>query len=534
MRILLCMFLTFLTLNVNAGSELRKVGTAIQLFVDGKPMLVLGGEVSNSAVTNVQDIKKVMRQMAEIGHNTVFVPAYWDLLEPEEGHFDYTLTDSVISEAKKNNLKVVFLWFGAWKNSMSCYAPLWFKKNTRRFPRAFTADGKQMEIASAFSENVLSADKNALSALMHRIDKDDPKHDIVVMMQVENEIGMLESARDHSHLAEKTFLKSSFAMDQKSFSLEDEERFQAEYYAKYVEVLAKTVKNIIEMPVYVNAALNSRGRKPGEYPSAGPLAHLFTVWRKYAPDVDIFAPDIYDEGFKKWVLQYKVNDNPFFTPETKLCDGSGVRAMYVFGEVDAIGYSTFAIDQNLNTLALHNVNMAYGILNQLQPIILANQGKGNIHGLLFTRDDNERVIKDGDIIITCRHYLTLPWDPRAKDGSLWPETGGLIIKLAPDEYLIAGCGIVASFQTFSEIRQEEKKQIGEDGFMLEGKHNLLASNHKFIGKRVGIGYVDQVSVDADGTLKYIRRDNGDQDHQGRHARISIDDYKILHIKLYDY
>lgn len=70
--------------------------------------------------------------------------------------------------------------------------------------------------------------------------------------------------------------------------------------------------------------------------------------------------------------------------------------------------------------------------------------------------------------------------------------------------------------------------------MLEGKHNLLASNHKFIGKRVGIGYVDQVSVDADGTLKYIRRDNGDQDHQGRHARISIDDYKILHIKLYDY
>ena len=35
-------------------------------------------------------------------------------------------------------------------------------------------------------------------------------------------------------------------------------------------------------------------------------------------------------------------------------------------------------------------------------------------------------------------------------------------------------------------------------------------------------------------MKYVRRENGDQDHQGRHARISVGDYKILHVKLYQY
>ena len=75
---------------------------------------------------------------------------------------------------------------------------------------------------------------------------------------------------------------------------------------------------------------------------------------------------------------------------------------------------------------------------------------------------------------------------------------------------------------------------GEDGFAQQGKDNATAVAAKFHGKRIGIGYVDQVEVTADGTLRFIRRDNGDQDHQGRHARIACGDYKILHVKLYRY
>ena len=53
-----------------------------------------------------------------------------------------------------------------------------------------------------------------------------------------------------------------------------DEIFMAYYYAKYVGRLCETARRYTQMPLYVNAAMNSRGRKPGQYPSAGPLAHL--------------------------------------------------------------------------------------------------------------------------------------------------------------------------------------------------------------------------------------------------------------------
>ena len=113
---------------------------------------ILGGELSNSAATSVEDIDEVMPRMKTLGLNTVLVPAYWELMEPVEGKFDFTLIDRTILQARKLQLKVVFLWFGAWKNSMSCYAPSWFKQDVKRFPRAKTAQGKPLEIASCFSE----------------------------------------------------------------------------------------------------------------------------------------------------------------------------------------------------------------------------------------------------------------------------------------------------------------------------------------------------------------------------------------------
>ena len=175
------------------------------------------------------------------------------------------------------------------------------------------------------------------------------------------------------------------------------------------------------------------------------------------------------------------------------------------------------------------------MLSELSPLLLQHQGKGKTWGLLFDQQDKERIIIDDDIVLTCRHNFTLPWDPRATNGTPWPEGGGMILRLAPYEYLIAGNGIVVNFMKQSEQRQTEEKKLGEDGFADQGKMvNAPTVRSRFQGKRIGIGYINQVRISKEGKPIFIRRDNGDQDHQGRHARISCGEYRILHVKLYEY
>ena len=511
------------------------------------PFPILGGELSNSAATCVEDIDEVMPRMSALGLNTVLVPAYWEFIEPVEGQFDFTLTDRVIDKARENSLKVIFLWFGAWKNSMSCYAPLWFKTDTKRFPRAMTKAGKPLEIASCFSERVLEADNKAFAAFMRHLAEKDQGTGTVIMIQVENEIGMLENARDHSPLAEKAYdapipktlwptVKVSKAMTWRELFGEDsygEEKFMAYHYAKYVEHLAQTARQIYNMPLYVNAAMNSRGRTPGQYPSAGPLAHLKDFWHAGAPSIDLLAPDIYDTGFKGWADQYALPDNQLFIPESRCCENSGVRALYVFGAHQALGFSPFAIDQ-ASPRETESVTNAYSLMRQLW--MLEKRTSCQSWGLLFDQTDKERIIDDGGNKITCRHFFTLPWDPRATDGSQWPEGGAVLLKLAKNEYLLAGSGVVVSFATDYEKAMEEEKVLGEDGFVDNGTAGQTAAKEarRFSGKRLGIGFVDEVQITSDCHLQYVRRENGDQDHQGRHARISCGDWKILHIKLYEY
>lgn len=543
-----------------AQPKLISNGTATQLLVDNKPFIVLGGELGNSSASNVADVQRIFPKLNQMGLNTVLVPAYWELIEPIEGQFDFSLTDTILQTAQKNNLKVIFLWFGAWKNSMSCYAPQWVKTDYERFPRAHTSQGKPLEIASAFSPNVLKADSTAFITWFKHILSVD-KQQTVVMIQIENEIGMLEDARDHSAVANKLFneqvpqtLISYLTQNKKTLhpimlekwgnnkyktsgswaeifgsDIYTDELFMAYYYATYVEHLASAARHLSPIPLYVNAAMNSRGRIPGQYPSAGPLAHLIDIWHCAAPSLDIISPDIYDSGFTTWASQYKLHNNSLFIPEMRLCADNGVQAFYAIAEHDAIGVSPFSIENGSESNDAPMVR-AYRTLRSLMPIITANQGKGTMHGFLFSKADDERIILDSDLKITCKHFFTLPWDARATDGSAWPNGGGMLIQLNNDEYLLAGSGIVTTFEHQTE--NNTKKHLGEDGFEISGTET---TNTQWNGtERVGILSCNEVMIDNNGLIQYIRRLNGDEDHQGRHVRIGVDDFKILHVKLYRY
>ncbi len=544
-----------------ADISLHKQGSATQLYVDGKPFVILGGELGNSSASSPADIARIFPKLQRMNLNTVLVPVYWDMVEPVEGNYDFSLIDATLDEARRCGLKVVFLWFGAWKNSMSCYAPSWFKSDYKKYPRAYTSEGKPLEIASAFSENVYQADSRAFKAwLSHLADVD--KEGTVLMVQIENEIGMLEDARDYSAAAQREYDKgvpsqliAFLEKNKKSIhpqllerwrdngmkragswrevfgdDIYSDEYFMAWNYAAYVERLAREARDILGRPLYVNAAMNSRGRKPGEYPSAGPLAHLKDIWHAAAPTVDILSPDLYDKGFTDWVAQYHTSDNPLFIPEIRRFDGNAAQAYYVIGEHDAIGISPFSIENGSDSPQSTPVR-GYAALRDLMPLLVKYQGKGVMNGFYFDNDSTERILRHDGLKITANHYFTLPWDPRATDGSEWMPVGGVIIRLAPDEYIIAGTGIVVKFE--NETESSVKRNLGEDGFLNAGSDRNAAPSWGG-GMRAGLASVDEVAVNPDGTLRFVRRYNGDETHQGRHVRIVVDDFQVLHVKLYQY
>ena len=211
-------FLTLLAaalLAVTAGAQpvkLVKNSQATQLMLHGEPFIILGGELANSSASSGEymDSRDSWAQMRAAGLNTVLAPVYWELIEPKEGEFDFSSVDYLLRSARANDLHLVLLWFGTWKNSMSCYTPSWVKQGFgSRFTLAQSQDGDVQEIISAFCKESLKADCKAFAALMKHLRESDSETGTVLMVQVENEIGLLGGAREFGKAAQKAWKKGS-------------------------------------------------------------------------------------------------------------------------------------------------------------------------------------------------------------------------------------------------------------------------------------------------------------------------------------
>ena len=185
--------------------RLKQQGAATQLIVDGKPFLALAGELGNNTATSLENMEPIWPKLVSGNLNCVLVAISWAQMEPVEGKYEFALVDGLIQEARRNNLKIVFLWFGSWKNGLSSYAPYWVKKDYKRFPRIQIQGGKSMELLSTFGDATRDADARAYRALMRHIRDFDGDQRTVVMMQVENEVGVLRDSRDRSAPANQAF-----------------------------------------------------------------------------------------------------------------------------------------------------------------------------------------------------------------------------------------------------------------------------------------------------------------------------------------
>ena len=386
------------------------------LYVDGKPYLIFGGELHNSSASSLQYMEKCVWPYLRGMHlNTVLLPVSWESLEPQDGCYDDTLVKGLLAQAHRENVKLIILWFGLWKNYESIYVPEWVKTDTRKFFRAIRSNASATNIISPFCEEAVERDRQAFCHLMKCI-KEVDRENTVIMVQIENEMGIMDSERDFSAAAETAFAEvvpedvaAKFSVTgtwEEAFGEKSCEYFMAYYYAKAVERIAAAGKKIYPLPMYVNAWIEKHPLRAGAgYPSGGPVASMIPMWQLAAPSIDLCAPDIYVQAFRDVCENFSVHGNPLFIPETRRDAVSVSNVLYVFGKLNGLGFSPFGIEdflkkqvENMGKEQLADLNISsdafndretasylsrsYEILSHIQDKLVAFRGSDRMTAFL--------------------------------------------------------------------------------------------------------------------------------------------------------
>lgn len=489
-----------------------------QLLVDGKPYLALGGELHNSSASSPDYMTPVWDKLQAMHVRTVVSTVSWEDSEPKEGRFDFSLVDAQIAEARKRGMRLVLIWFGAFKNASSTYAPTWVRADTSRFPRAvaksalkevFTYPGAMPKpVLSVFSSELLNADRKAFAALMKHLAAVDADHR-VIMVQVNNKSGLLRDSRDRSAPAEAawktpvpTELTKFLAANRAALKPEldalwarqgrrtsgtwaevfgtdwqADEVFMAWHFARYMEALAAAGKKELKLPMYANGWLGPQQGQPtaGQYPSGGPARRVLDVWRAAAPSLDMLSPDIYTPNAKDVLADYDHAGNPVFVPEAEFRTGN---LFWALGQHRAIGYSVFGIEDGR---ADSQFAQALSQLSGMDELIARAQAEGRIAGVLLD-DGKPAVIKLGGYSITVQETMGLlrqmlldvglqappppPPLPSETEGPLArPAPGdgrafGIIIAEGNDTFLIVGKGFTADFAKGSVLAELDRVEEG--------------------------------------------------------------------------
>lgn len=362
-------------------------------------------------------------KLKEAGINTVLSVVSWEQVEPVEGQFDFKVVDDMVRDARSNDLKLAILWFGSWKNGVSSYHPAWVKKDTQRFPLALTESGKQLPILSTLGDNTAEADGKAYGAMMKHLKEIDATAQTVVMIQMENEVGLHGNTRDHCPAAEAAFagqvpteltayltahkadllpetLSAWEANGSKTSGTWEEvfgkgdrtdEIFMAWNYASYLDKVSAQGKAEYALPTFVNAwIVQPEDTRPGNYPSGGPQAQNHDIWRAAAPHIDILSPDIYLSDFPTILTMYARSGNPVFIPESRAGQNGAANAAFAIGEMGAIGFSPFGFEGGALDPSNATFSQFYRKAASASKEILEAQANGKIRGAWLKGSDPER------------------------------------------------------------------------------------------------------------------------------------------------
>jgi beta-galactosidase GanA len=502
-----------------------------RLTLHGKPFLIRGGELGNSSAGTAAEADEILPRLAKLHLNTVLTPVAWEQIEPAEGQFDFSILDHWMDVARHEDMRLVLLWFGSWKNAFSEYAPAWVKADAKRFPRQTGADGLPTEILSSLGAETQRCDSRAFAALMRHLKDRDGEQQTALMIQVENEIGFLgRGGRDRSDEANRMFngavpgsllkkltapgvrlspeLAEHFNANgqtwREGFGDAADEVFMAWSYGRFVDAVAAAGKKEYALPMYANAQLPAPMERAGEYPSGGPHPLYLDVWRAAAASIDFYAPDIYWPDFEYWVNRYTAAGNPAFVPEARL-DAAAYNALWVYGEARGFGFSPFGVDSLRETPGAEKgqaLGDVYSVLEKLNDAILDAQGKQQTRALVLhaTSPRAIRTVALGGYVFEASLSRTWPARTLATD-----DGAMLVIETAPDEFLVAGSGLSVA----------------------------ITRDPDTDGRIAGIASIEQVAK-QNGQWVTERRLNGDQSNQGRQLQMDAHEVRVYRVKLYNY
>ena len=531
--------------------HLEKRGALTQLIVDSRPWLSLAGELLNNAASTAENARPVWANLAKANLNTVLVGVGWGWTEPEDGKYDFTALDGALRDARDNNLRVVLLWFGSWKNGTSSYPPAWVKRNWERYPLARDKDGKGREILSTLSATNRDADARAYAALMRHVREVDSATHTVIMVQLENEVGLLGDSRDRCKEANEAFAgpvpkelmdylqknKSTLlpetrklwgAADGRTSGTWEEvfgkgtgadEAFMAWHYARYMNRVAELGKKEYPLPIFVNAwIVQPQDKQPGDYPSGGPQAHNHDFWRAGAPQIDVLAPDIYLPNFAEIAAMYSRNGNPLFIPETR---GDAANAFYAIGQMNAQMFSPFGIERQVS--ADGPLAKAYDVLRQLTPLIVEHQGKGTMRAVMMEAGESPQKVQLGTYVFDFAvgrgwgapaqmapapaPVASVAGVPQAAAGggggrAPAPNRGyALVIQVAPNDFWVAGSNLNVRFASTVAATSQASLASAQEGRFENDR--WLVGRH-LAGDDTGMGGEDRASLRLRDNISILR------------------------------
>ena len=459
------------------------------LFVDDAPFLMLGAQINNSSAWPGM-LPKVWPAIQYLHANTVEMPVYWEQLEPQQGQFDYSVVDTLLTQAREHRVRLVLLWFGTWKNGSQHYMPEWMKLAPERYSHVIDKNGHAADSPSPYATASLEADKLAFTAFMRHLRAADPQR-TVIMVQVENEPGTWGSVRDYSPAAQKLFeapvppevvsamhvqSAAPSANWQEVFGPEAEVCFHAWSVAKYVGQVAAAGKAVYPLPMYANAALRDpiKPGAPGSYESGGPTDNVIPIWKVAAPALDIVAPDIYmsdSVAYLKVLELYHRDDNALFVPETG--GGAGV-ARFFFSALglQAIGFSPFGMDYTgtRGATAKPEEFLAPWAQNYLSIGPMAREiarlnFEGKLQAVAEEKGKPEQTLSFG------------PWTASVSYGTVRNRIGigrALVAQIADDRFLVAGFFCRVEFRPTVPLPDKHRQFLRvEEGTYADGVFNSI-------------------------------------------------------------